>query len=93
MAGGWIITKDALSFLGAVFVSIPWFLDFGARVRLGELKRIQSDMQTLRKLIAGDEAWLVAPKARDLVLTSVGLLALCASFFIALLQSLSLLGA
>lgn len=92
MSAGWTIAKDALSFFGAVAVSVPWFLDFAGRVDIHRLKGIRTSVTTFRNLVSKDEAWLAAPKLRDLILTSLGLLAFCASFFIALMQSLGGLG-
>jgi hypothetical protein len=93
MTAGWTIAKDALSFMGGVLISIPWFLDFGARLNLSKLKSIRSSMSSLQTVINRDEAWLAAPKLRDLLLTSIGLVAVCTSFFVALLQSTGVIGA
>lgn len=92
-AAEWTIAKDALSFAGGVLVSIPWFLDFGARLHLSRLKSIRSSMRSLQNVISRDEAWLAAPKVRDLIFTSIGLAAICLSFLLALLQSTGLIGA
>jgi hypothetical protein len=88
MSAGWTIAKDALSLFGAIAVSVPWFLDFAGRVDIHRLKGVPTSITTFQNLVSKDEAWLAAPKLRDLVLTSLGLLAFCASFLIALLQSL-----
>lgn len=91
VASGWTIAKDALSFAGGLLVSIPWFLDFAAKVDLTDFKSIPTKLRSYGKVVAEREAWVAAPKLRDFVLTSIGLILICISFGVALLQSLGVL--
>ncbi len=93
MAAVWTIAKDAIAFAGAVCVTLPWFFDFRDRVDLTRLKSVPTTMKALAAIVSAKEAWLAAPKLRDLALNGIGLIALCLSFLIALLQSLGIASA
>jgi hypothetical protein len=83
--------KDFLGAIGPLFIAVPWFYDFFARLRerrlgsvlvRGPLATLKTELQTsLKETIAN-------PKARDFVWTIVGLLAIAASFLIAFFRGL-----
>jgi hypothetical protein len=87
----WTIAKDAMSFLGAVSLAVPWIVDYFVRRRRRSAENLPTKLRIKDELVRRYDRVLIAPKRRDLILTAGGIGLLTISYSIALLQSLGIL--